>query len=90
MAERRVSNMGKVIALRPKPAVKLGSVAAWGSATHHQRYMAPIDKSARRRCSRCAARDGVKARATHAGMANGVCLMTGCEWHVRQWVKTGG
>src|SRR5688500_9901050 len=28
-----------------------------------------------------------KGNATHAGLANGVCLMRGCEFHVRQWVK---
>lgn len=79
--------MGKVVPLHPKPPLKLGTVVAWGSATHHQRYMVPIDRRVRRRCSRCP--KAAKVRRTHAGMANGVCLMSGCEWHVAQWVKTG-
>lgn len=59
---------------------------AWGSSVHHKRYMEPVDPKRRRRCSRC---QRPRPRATHRGMANGVCLMTGCEWHVRVWVRDG-
>ena len=36
----------------------------------------------RRRCT-C----GCEQRATHLGMANGVCLTMGCELYVRRWVR---
>lgn len=55
-----------------------------GSATEHRRYLEPVDGRSRRRCS-C----GCKTRATHRGMANGVCLMSGCEFFVRRWVRDG-
>lgn len=56
----------------------------WGSATDHKRYMAPAEPKSRRQC-RC----GCKRRATHKGMANGICLTMGCELRIRRWVRDG-
>lgn len=58
----------------------------WGSADEHSRYSHPYDKKdRRRRMCHC----GCRKRVTHAGMANGICLMSGCELTVARWVKTG-
>ena len=54
----------------------------WGSVEHHQRYSQPVSATSRRRCY-C----GCKTRATHRGMANGVCLYSGCELSVARWVR---
>lgn len=56
----------------------------WGSATDHKRYLARADTTSRKRCQ-C----GCKQRATHLGMANGVCLTSGCELKIRRWVRDG-
>lgn len=56
---------------------------AWGSATEHRRYIEPVELNARRQC-RC----GCKQRASHRGMANGVCLTMGCELSMRRWVAS--
>jgi hypothetical protein len=61
----------------------VSSWGQWGSAMHHRRYIQAIDAKSRRRCPCC------KRRATHLGMANGICLMSGCELSVRRWVKEG-
>lgn len=57
----------------------------WGSVTDHQRELLPVSKKQRRRCPYCPKDSGRKI--THLGAANGVALMSGCEWHVRMWVK---
>lgn len=65
-------------------AMKSGT-AGWGrvgSAGEHTRYLQPI--KSRRKCY-C----GCNGRKTHAGMANGVALMSGCELRVRRWVRDG-
>lgn len=54
----------------------------WGSATHHERYMAETPNK-RRKCH-C----GCEGRITHYGAANGVTLMSGCEMSVRRWVRS--
>jgi len=54
----------------------------WGSQDDHVRYAEPMESRSRRRCS-C----GCKRRATHKGMANGVCLRSGCDLSIRRWVK---
>lgn len=69
-------------------AVARTGTTLWGkhaSATTHARYMLalPHPKN-RRRCS-C----GCEGRSTHAGLANGLGLMRGCELSVAHWVKTG-
>lgn len=54
----------------------------YGSAMEHHRYTQSVETKSRRRC-RC----GCKRRATHLGMANGVCLVTGCELWLARWVR---
>ena len=54
---------------------------ARGSAKEHRRYMVPVGSHERRRCHCC------KKRASHRGMANGIGLMSGCEWRVAQWIR---
>ncbi len=56
-------------------------MSAYGNALEHERTMAPVESTSRRRCSCC------QRRATHRGLANGVALMSGCEWSVRRWVR---
>lgn len=59
----------------------------WGSAKAHARYREPIDRGdpGWRRLCNC----GCRKRQSHRGMANGVCLMSGCELRVRRWVRDG-
>jgi hypothetical protein len=47
----------------------------------YQRGRALVRPTSRRRC-RCCGR-----RATHVGTANGIALITGCDWLTRRWVK---
>lgn len=63
-----------------------GGTSAWGrmGSVSNVRYAQASPGTFRRRC-RC----GCKRRATHLGMANGVCLMSGCEFEVAYWVKHG-
>ncbi len=56
----------------------------WGSSVDHIRYAEPISGRRRRMCH-C----GCRKRSTHRGAANGITLMTGCELHVRRWVRDG-
>jgi hypothetical protein len=61
-------------------------MVVWGSATHHKRTMValPPRRGGHHFCPWCPKETN---RVTHSGRANGVALMAGCEWHVRQWVK---
>ena len=64
---------------------RLASPGGWGrigSATEHQRYIK--QSGSRRRCPWCP--KGHRKRAAYVGMANGVALTSGCEWHVRMWM----
>lgn len=54
---------------------------AWGSAFEHRREMREILRKYRQKCSCCG------KRATHCGTANGLGMMSGCEWRVRLWVR---
>ncbi len=54
----------------------------FGSASEHRRYFRRF--KSRRKCG-C----GCGTRQTLVGMANGVALMSGCELHVRRWVRDG-
>lgn len=68
-------------------AAMKGGTDGWGevgSAARHVRYAIPAMPRKRRKCS-C----GCDQRATHRGMANGVCLMSGCELRVRRWIRDG-
>ena len=60
------------------------SFGSWGAADVHHRYSEKVPPKSRRHCL-C----GCKKRATHIGMANGVGLVTGCEWRVAKWVRDG-
>jgi hypothetical protein len=68
-------------------AAMRGGTREWGvraNSAEHVRYAQKIGPRSRRRCH-C----GCKRRATHLGMANGICLTTGCELSVARWVKHG-
>lgn len=56
-----------------------------GSATDHQRYSIKREsrRRGRRKCS-----SACPNPCTHAGYANGVCLMIGCQFHVAMWVRS--
>ena len=70
-----------------RSAAMRGGMHGWGqvgSAACNVRYALPVAGTSRRRCS-C----GCMSRATHRGMANGVCLTTACDLAIRRSVKTG-
>ncbi len=56
------------------------------NAATDPRSMVAINDGRRRR-RRCPYR--CRNRTTHTGTANGLGMMSGCEWHVRRWVKWG-
>lgn len=57
---------------------------AHGSAMEHRRYSQKIPKApGRPRRCHC----GCGGVETHAGMANGLALMSGCELSVARWVR---
>jgi len=61
-----------------RSAAMRGGTVGWGqtgSSTRNLRYSLPAASTSRRRC-RCPC--GCKHRATHRGMANGVCLTVAC------------
>lgn len=61
------------------------SGGGWGevASVEMTRYAKPFPRM-RRRCG-----DACTNRATHCGCANGMALMSGCEFHVAQWVRDG-
>lgn len=63
------------------------SPGGWGevASAAMSRYPEPTPSTTRRRCPWCAE----PRRCTHAGMANGLALMAGCEFHVAMWVRNG-
>ncbi|ASN68655.1 hypothetical protein [Pseudomonas luteola] len=70
-----------------RSAAMRGGIDGWGQVgglPGHIRYMEPLEPRSRKHCH-C----GCKTRKTHRGMANGVCLTTGCEMQIRRWVKQG-
>lgn len=58
-------------------------MTAWASADEHVRYSVRCPRLRRR----CRLGDGCPNRATHLGMANGVALAAGCQFHVAQWAR---
>ncbi|MFD9614756.1 hypothetical protein ACFWWS_35860 [Streptomyces sp. NPDC059083] len=60
-----------------------GRVASAVTGCRTSTLMPPRYRS-RRRCY-C----GCGGKATHTGRADGVTLITGCEWSMRRWVRTG-
>lgn len=70
-------------------AAMKGGTAAWGrmgSASTNVRYCEPKPRKPGGQ-SKCHC--GCGGPKTHLGMANGVCLMSGCEMRVRRWVREG-
>ena len=68
-----------------RSAAMRGGMDGWGQVGGQPgqiRYHEPVDARSRRRCG-C----GCRRRATHRGMANGVCLTMGCDLSMRRWVK---
>lgn len=67
-----------------RSAAMRGGMDGWGQVglPGQTRYHEPVDAKSRRRCG-C----GCRRRATHHGMANGVCLIMGCDLSMRRWVK---
>lgn len=61
--------------------------AIHGGAAQHVRYM---EQRPKRRGGQPRCHCGCNTLKTHLGMANGVCLTSGCELYVRRWVKTAG
>lgn len=64
----------------------------WGEVANsdrHARYLYPKPKGSggARKCKHGSPMCG--NRNTHFGAANGVCLTSGCEWHMRMWAKRG-
>lgn len=66
-----------------KQAAAEASPGYWGKwgADSMKRYAQPVRPRSRKRCH-C----GCKRRATHAGVANGVALMSGCQFSTGRWV----
>lgn len=57
----------------------------WGSASHHER--ASVRRNDRRSGRRQCLPGHCPNPCTHAGVANGVHLMIGCQFHVAMWVR---
>lgn len=75
---------------RDETRARLASPGGWGQvgSVDMARYAQFIEDGRRRR-RRCGHGDDCPNRATHLGMANGVALTTGCEFHMRVWVRDG-
>jgi len=84
-AWERVMTLDKLTPAALSAAMR-GGTLDWGqhgNAVTHVRYAQEIvGRRGRRKCH-C----GCGRRSTHLGMANGVCLTSGCELSVRRWVK---
>lgn len=68
---------------RERVKAAMHGVEDWGwhgSSNRHRRYVVEGDQSRHRKCS-CG------KRVTHLGKANGVALMSGCEWCAYRWAK---
>ena len=69
-------------------AAMRGGTEGWGKqgSVNNIKYSVQKPKAAGRCCG-CSC--GCKSSITHLGMANGVCLISGCEFSVKLWVSTG-
>lgn len=65
---------------------RVGARMTWGSASHHRRYVV-LGRKTRRRCRLGPEGWACTNLETHRGMANGVCLLAGCEFHVYEWAN---
>lgn len=63
-----------------------GGFGMYASATEHHRY-AQLLPGRHRNGRRCDC--GCGGKASHAGMANGLALTSGCEWSMRRWARDG-
>lgn len=61
-----------------------GGFGVHGSAEDGPRHAEPVPRL-RRRCAWM----GCEQRACYVGCANGLGMMSGCELHVRRWVRDG-
>lgn len=68
--------------------MSLSEWGRWGSQDQHELYS--VKRKSRRTGRRhCSVSRGCHNPCTHAGYANGVCLMIGCEFHVAMWARNG-
>lgn len=56
----------------------------WGSVAHHELTVVPAPNK-RKRCRHCPPE--ARKTATHHGRANGMTMTSGCEWHMRKWLR---
>ena len=89
MVPNEAKNLPNLNSLNKKAlhAAMRGGTHGWGmvaSSSINIRYSEFQNSRGRKKCS-C----GCGSRATHRGMANGVCLMVGCEIYVARWVRDG-
>lgn len=71
-----------------RSAAMRGGMDDWGrigGLAEHLRYMEPRPQRPGRK-PKCSC--GCGTPKTHAGLANGVCLVSGCELFIRRWVKS--
>lgn len=70
-------------------AAMRGGTQGWGqhaSSTENLRYSEPLERRrGRQRDCHC----GCGGRVTHRGMANGISLITACEFGIARWVRDG-
>lgn len=70
-----------------RSAAMRGGMDGWGQVggqPRHIRYMEPRKRRPGRQ-PKCWC--GCETNKTHRGLANGVCLISGCELAIRRWVK---
>lgn len=74
---------------RALSAAMRGGSDGWGTAGSAERNIRYSEtkppRPGRRRTCHC----GCNRPTTHAGMANGVCLVSACELGIARWVRTG-
>jgi len=72
-----------------RSAAMRGGMEGWGligGQPGHIRYMEVRMKRPGRQ-PKCSC--GCETNKTHLGLANGVCLTSGCEMKIRRWIKEG-
>lgn len=64
-------------------------MTGWGSVFEHELTVTrkPKYRGGRRLCHHEGHAKGAKPEATHTGRANGIAMMTGCEFHAYQWLR---
>ena len=77
---------------RKATKARLASPGGWGQVADARtmlRYSEWIEDGRRRRAG-CKHGGGCTNRATHRGMVNGLCMTSGCEFHVARWASDYG